>query len=107
MKLFNHNEFDGFCIEYHVDMIRDCEIIDDTTITINLEDAEMLDVHEVLEAIWNDVNSNNDYDEIIVTSYHYFRELHQMYKTAWSYKRFKRGAFTREDMKLIKSGYDN
>jgi hypothetical protein len=48
MKLFNHNEINGFCIEYYVEMINADEVIDDTTITINLDNEEQLDLHEVL-----------------------------------------------------------
>lgn len=107
MKLFNHNETNEFCIEYYVEMISNSEVINDTTITINLDNDDLLDLHEVLESIWNNVNSDGYYDEIMVTSYHYFKEIHQMYKTTWTYSRFQRGAFARENMKLIRSGYDN
>jgi len=107
MKLFNHNEINEFCIEYYVEMINANEVIDDTTITINLDNEEQLDLHEVLKSIWKNINSNNYYDEIKVTSFHYFKDIHRMYRTTWRYNCFKKCGYIYETMQLISSGYDD
>lgn len=107
MKLFNHNEVNEFCVEYLVEMINAGEVIDDTTVTINLDNEEQLDMHKVMKAIWNNVNKDNYYDEIRVTSFHYFKEVHRMYRTTWKYSRFKKDGYTYNAMTLIYSGYDD
>jgi hypothetical protein len=107
MKLYNHNEFNEFCIEYHVEMVNVDEVIDDTTITVNLDNEEQLDLHDVLKAIWNNVNKDNYYDEIRVTSFHYFKDIHRMYRTTWKYSRLKKDGYTYENMELVSSGYDD
>ena len=107
MKLYNHNEFNEYCVEYYVEMINASEVIDDVTVTINLDKEEQLNMHNVMKAIWINVNRDGYYDEIRVTSFHYFKEIHRMSRITWKYKRFKKDGYTYSDMKLIYNGYDN